>query len=70
MHGRPVHLRSDVSRGRVVRAAGPWRTTGGWWSETAHFAIDHYDVQMSDGTLLRLGFDWKAKRWQIDGLYD
>jgi len=68
--GRPVSVRSAVSQGEVLGSAGPWRTTGGWWSESAHFAVDHYDIQMMDGTVLRLCFDWKRKRWQIDGLYD
>lgn len=70
MRGRPAHLQSAISRGEVVVAAGPWRTTGHWWSESTHFAVDHYDVQMRDGTVLRLGFDWRTKRWQIDGFYD
>ncbi len=68
--GRPVALRSAVSQGEVVEIAGPWRTTGHWWSETGHFAIDHYDVQMSDGSVLRLCFDWRRNEWQVDGLYD
>jgi protein ImuB len=68
--GRPVFVRSAISQGEVLGSAGPWRTTGGWWSESAHFAVDHYDIQMMDGTVLRLCFDWKRKRWQIDGLYD
>jgi protein ImuB len=68
--GRPAHLRSAVSQGEVLHAAGPWRTTGHWWSESAHFAVDHYDIQVSDGTILRLCFNWKTKRWQVDGLYD
>lgn len=68
--GRPAHVRSALGRGPVIRASGPFRTTGHWWSKSAHFAIDHYDIQMADGTLLRLRFDWRAKRWQIDGLYD
>ena len=68
--GRPASLRSTLSTGTIRRAAGPWRTTGLWWSTSSHFALDHYDIQMQDGSLLRLCFDWKAKRWQIDGLYD
>lgn len=68
--GRPVALRSAVSQGEIVEIAGPWRTTGHWWSETGHFAIDHYDVQMSDGCVLRLCFDWRRNEWQVDGLYD
>jgi protein ImuB len=43
--GRPVFVRSAVSQGEVLGSAGPWRTTGGWWSESAHFAVDHYDIQ-------------------------
>lgn len=70
VNGRPAHLRSAMGGGEIVTAAGPWRTTGHWWSKTAHFAIDHYDVQLGDGTTLRLAFDWKTKRWQIDALYD
>ncbi len=68
--GRPVFVRSAVSQGEVVRVAGPWRTTGHWWSEAGHFAVDHYDVQMNDGNVLRLCFDWKRNQWQVDGLYD
>jgi protein ImuB len=68
--GSPSFIRSAISQGAVITCAGPWRTTGGWWSEAAHFAVDHYDIQMSDGTILRLCFDWKKKWWQIDGLYD
>ncbi len=68
--GRPVFLRSAISQGEILSSAGPWRTTGHWWEKSTHFAVDHYDVQMSDGNVLRLCFDWKAKRWQIDGLYD
>jgi len=51
-------------------AAGPWRTTGHWWSETDRFALDHFDVQVSDGTVVRLCFDWTERVWQIDGIYD
>jgi protein ImuB len=68
--GRPTFVRSAVGQGEVEALAGPWRTTGHWWSTSAHFAIDHYDIQMRDGTVCRLCFDWKAKRWQIDGVYD
>jgi len=68
--GNPVFLRSAVSQGEILSSAGPWRTTGHWWEKSTHFAVDHYDVQMSDGNVLRLCFDWKTKRWQVDGLYD
>lgn len=67
--GRPVWIESAVARGAVVEAAGPWRTTGGWWRED-RYALDHYDVQMGDGTVLRLVFDFVERSWRVDGLYD
>lgn len=66
----PTSLRSAVANGRILHAAGPWRTTGRWWSEEERFALDHYDVQVSDGTILRLCFDWVSRDWQIDAIYD
>jgi protein ImuB len=68
--GRPEWIRSAVASGQVLHAAGPWRTTGRWWSEGERFAVDHYDVQVSDGTILRLGFDFIHRIWQIDAIYD
>jgi protein ImuB len=68
--GRPVHLWSAVSSGEILRAAGPWRTTGRWWSETERYALDHYDAQVDDGTVLRLCFDWHVRSWRVDGVYD
>ncbi|MHA7838470.1 MAG: DNA polymerase Y family protein [bacterium] len=68
--GSPIFVRSPVGQGTVSVAAGPWRTTGHWWSDSAHFAIDHYDIETSDGTLCRLRFDWRTRQWQIDGVYD
>jgi protein ImuB len=68
--GQPSFIRSAVTSGHVVVAAGPWRTTGHWWAEEEHFALDHFDVQVSDGTVVRLCFDWLHRVWQVDGIYD
>jgi protein ImuB len=68
--GLPISLRSAISCGDVVHASGPWRTTGRWWSDTARYALDHFDVQVSDGTVLRLCFDWHQRSWRVDGVYD
>jgi protein ImuB len=68
--GAPRWLRSAVTSGEVVQSAGPWRTTGGWWSPERRFAYDYYDVQTSDGTLARLRFDHVRGLWQVDALYD
>ncbi|MEE2663956.1 MAG: DNA polymerase Y family protein [Myxococcota bacterium] len=68
--GTPVHIRSAITRGRIVTISGPWRTTGGWWSEEGRYALDHYDIQVSDGIVARLCFDWVEHSWRIDALYD
>jgi len=68
--GIPVEVRSAVTCGDVIHASGPWRTTGHWWSDTQRYALDHFDIQVSDGTVSRLCFDWRERCWRIDGLYD
>ena len=66
----PGWIRSAVANGSVVHLAGPWRTTGGWWSPAGRYAYDYFDVQTSDGTLSRLRFDHVQRRWHIDAIYD
>ena len=68
--GFPAHVRSAIANGRVIQIAGPWRTTGSWWSREDHFAFDSFDVQTADGTVARLRFDHLRKHWQIDAVYD
>jgi protein ImuB len=68
--GLPAFVTSAIANGRVVQLAGPWRTTGSWWSREERFAYDSFDIQTSDGTVARLRLDHMRKLWQIDGVYD
>jgi protein ImuB len=68
--GRPAWLASAHANGRVERAAGPWRSSGRWWSAQERFAFDHYDVVTADGLVVRLRLDLLTERWEIDGVYD
>jgi len=68
--GQPQSIRSGIVNGRVLRAAGPWRTTGGWWSQEGRFAYDSFDILTSDGIVSRLRYDHVHKTWQIDAVYD
>jgi protein ImuB len=68
--GSPEWIRSALANGEVIRRAGPWRTTGGWWSPEERFAFDHFDVQTSDGLVVRLRLDLITGCWQIDAVYD
>jgi len=68
--GRPRRLASAAARGEVLQCAGPWRTSGAWWSEEERFAFDHYDVVTSDGTAARLRHDLALDIWAVDAIYD
>jgi len=56
-------------RGKIVQQAGPWRTSGDWWTSTA-WARDEWDVALSDGALYRIYCDANTGRWFIEGSYD
>jgi protein ImuB len=56
-------------RGKIVRQAGPWRTSGDWWT-TGAWARDEWDVELSDGALYRIYCDANTGRWFIEGSYD
>jgi protein ImuB len=68
--GIPASVRSAIANGHVVEVAGPWRTTGSWWSREGRFAYDSFDIQTSDGTVCRLRLDYIHKTWHIDAVYD
>jgi protein ImuB len=65
--GHPVHLRSDLLSGRIVASAGPWRSSGEWWTEAPWFH-DEWDVELERGMLCRLAHDGHA--WRLEGIYD
>lgn len=68
--GRPVAVRgalSDVAR--VVRCAGPWRTSGEWW-DTDRWSREEWDVALDDATVVRLLHDPLDGCWLLDGAYD
>lgn len=70
-HGRPVYLaasRRDMPQGAVTRAAGPWRTTGGWWDRA--WNRDEWDVALSSGAVCRIFQDRTTERWFLEGTYD
>jgi len=62
-----VALRSSRLSGRIVAGAGPWRSSGEWWSKQP-WLQDEWDVELADGTLCRLANDGSA--WHLAGIYD
>lgn len=67
--GRRLETDDPRLRGAAVRASGPWKLRGGWWSERP-FERDYYDVELSGGALLRLFRDASTAAWFVDGIYD
>jgi len=72
--------RRGVTGGRVARCAGPWRTSGGWWHESATggrpgrasapWDRDEWDVTFPDGSTCLLVQDRAAQTWFIDAVLD
>ena len=56
--GRPVQVAIDrrgMPGGGVEQSAGPWRTSGAWWTAAqGRWDRDEWDVALGDGTICRL----------------
>ena len=71
--GRPVRVTTDrrgFVGGTVVRASGPWRTSGEWWNAQAGWDRDEWDVTLNDGGAYRVFMDRVTGGWYIDAIYD
>ncbi len=66
---RPAAVEAAGVRGAVVACAGPWRTAGEWWAETA-WSREEWDVALTDGAVYRLVLDRAAGAWTVDAVYD
>ena len=56
-------------RGKIARQAGPWRTSGDWWTHDP-WSRDEWDIELTDGGLYRIYYDARTGRWFIEGSYD
>ncbi len=59
-------------QGKILWAAGPWRSSGDWWEQEA-WSRDEWDVAVqaeTEITLFRLVRDLLAGRWFVEGAYD
>jgi protein ImuB len=66
----PAALRGAETTARVLVAAGPYRLSGEWWTETGSWAREYWDVHASDGAVYRLHRDGRTGRFYLDGYYD
>jgi protein ImuB len=71
--GMPRRVIAQGISGRVVRATGPWRSSGEWWRATL-WDRDEWDVLLAPAAdrtaVYRLFQDRKSKGWFVEGEYD
>jgi protein ImuB len=73
--GVPAHLANSTHKqlgGRILWAAGPWRSSGDWWEKQA-WARDEWDIAVEGETsitLYRLIRDLLSGQWLVEGTYD
>jgi protein ImuB len=65
-NNRPSRITAHGIQGKILNAAGPWRSSGNWWT-TTKWARDEWDITLTTG-LYRLYRD--ASAWFIEGTYD
>ena len=65
--GQPGFVNADGVRGKVLEFAGPWRTSGDWWT-TDPWTRDEWDIALSDGALYRIYCG--PRGWFVEGSYD
>ena len=65
--GRPSFVSAEGVRGRVLELAGPWRTSGDWWTIDP-WERDEWDIALSDGVLYRIYC--APPGWFVEGSYD
>ncbi|MCI0748859.1 MAG: hypothetical protein L0Y58_25920 [Verrucomicrobia subdivision 3 bacterium] len=68
-HGKPVRIFSSKGGGRVVACAGPWRTSGDWWTGEV-WCHQEWDVEIQGMGVSRIYQDDLQGQWFIEGSYD
>jgi protein ImuB len=66
---RPVFLLAGGIRGRVTSAAGPWRTSGDWWTADP-WNREEWEVELQHGALYRIYFVHATGQWFVEGSFD
>ena len=74
--GMLTHLSWNGQRAAVAAAAGPWRSSGNWWSTTP-WARDEWDVALATTqqkatsvAVYRIYRELESGEWWVEGCYD
>jgi hypothetical protein len=68
---RPARVTADrpgVAAGQVEACAGPWHTSGAWWTDG--WDRDEWDLALDDGTICRVYQDRATRGWFMEGVVD
>lgn len=72
----PVRVTFEGMPGKVIRASGPWRTSGAWWEEQP-WQEDAWDLEIhflsgspAQQGLYRLSCSACPAKWWVRGVYD
>lgn len=72
--GAPARLRLSsrmLIGGAITHRAGPWRTSGHWWTaDRDTWDRDEWDVGVDSGVIYRLARDRTTGRWEVEGVLD
>ncbi len=66
--GGPVRLAAGSIRGNVITYAGPWRSSGDWWTRQP-WDREEWDVSLNDGGIYRI-YRAPDQSWFVEGGYD
>jgi protein ImuB len=81
--GRPARISFSKADGRVIACAGPWRTSGDWWTGEP-WDREEWDIEIAgreitgreitagavSGGVLRIHRDCRRGEWFVEGSYD
>ena len=65
----PTTVTASGVKGNVLRCAGPWKTSGEWWTP-AVWTREEWDVALDDGALYRIYCETPARAWYVQAVYD
>lgn len=61
-------IASERVSGEIVQAAGPWRTSGDWWTSRMAWHRDEWDIVLEDRAVYRIYYT--CGQWFLEGSYD
>jgi protein ImuB len=69
VNGVPTSLQFNGMRARVIALAGPWKSSGEWWSLHG-WAREEWDIAVTTPELLLLKLVKEGGSWLVEGTYD